>query len=147
MSRFTARVTVDTSRLNRILKNLPGNTHDYVRAAAFSIEAKAKMNAPVDTGALRNSIYTRIGTQVDGGPRAHAEAKSRNPDAALAELPQPPNNTTAHVGPGVDYAQDVEFGTHRQSAQPYLVPAVQQVTREIESGSLRRAARRIVTDE
>lgn len=150
MSRFTSRVTVDTSRLNRILRNLPGNTHDYVRAVAFSVEGKAKINAKVDTGAMKASIYTRIGTQ-DGGPEAWAEAQQKAAEhgktVELVELPAPPNATTAHVGPGVNYGIDQEFGTHRQAAQPFLVPAVQQVTRELERGALLRAARRVVTDE
>jgi len=145
MARFDARVTIDTSRLNRILKNLGGNTHDYVRAVAFAIEAKAKPLTAVDTGALRSSIYTRIGNE-DGGPAAHGEARGRNPDAELVELPRPPNNTTAHVGPGVSYGIEQEFGSATQAGQPYLVPAVREVTRDLERGFMRQA-RKVVTDE
>lgn len=145
MAKFNARVTVDTSRLNRILRNLPGNTHDLVRAIAFAVEAQAKVNAPVDTGALRNSIYTRIGNE-DGGPAAFSAAQGRNPEAQTVELPQPPSNTVAHVGPGVNYGIEVEFGGGKRAAQPFLISAVRQVERDLER-RFAREARRIATDE
>jgi hypothetical protein len=146
MARFDARSTIDTRRLNQIIRNLPGNAHDYVRAVAFSVERIAKPLTAYDTGALRSSIYTRIGSE-DGGPAAHAAARAQNPDAELVELPTPPNNTTAHVGPGVSYGLEQEFGSHTQAGQPFLVPAVRQVTRDLERGELLRAARRVVTDD
>lgn len=124
-------VQLDTRRLNRILRNLPGNTSDAVGKVAFSIERKAKMKAPVDTGALRASIYTRVGTRQDGFTQARAAAKARNPDEDMHELPEPENNTTAHVGPSVEYAVEVEYGTNRKAAQPYLTPAVRETEREL----------------
>jgi HK97 gp10 family phage protein len=144
MARFDARVTVDTRRLNQIIANLEGNTHDYVRAVAFAVEAAAKPLTAIDTGALRNSIYTRVGSE-DGGPKAHQEARQRNPDAELVELPRPKNETTAHVGPGVDYGLAQEFGTRTQAGQPFLIPAVQEVTRQMERGFMSQA-RKVVTD-
>jgi HK97 gp10 family phage protein len=145
MARFDARVTVDTRRINQIIANLEGNTHDYVRAVAFAVEGVAKVNTPKDTHALENSVYTRVGSE-DGGPQAHAEARQRNPDAVLVELPRPKNETTAHVGPGVDYGLAQEFGTRTQAGQPFLIPAVQEVTRQMERGFMQQA-RRVVTDD
>jgi hypothetical protein len=144
MARFDAKVTVDTSVLNRIIRNLGGNTHDYVRAVAFAVEAAAKPLTAIDTGALRSSIYTRIGNE-DGGPAAHAAARSQNPAAELVELPAPPNATTAHVGPGVVYGLENEFGGHGWAGQPFLIPAVRQVGRDMER-RFAREARRVVTD-
>jgi HK97 gp10 family phage protein len=144
MARFDSRVTVDTRRINQILSNLEGNTHDYVRAVAFAVEGVAKVNTPKDTHALENSVYTRVGSE-DGGPQAHAEARQRNPDAVLVELPRPKNETTAHVGPGVDYGLAQEFGTRTQAGQPFLIPAVQEVTRQMERGFMSQA-RKVVTD-
>ena len=57
MSRPT--IQIDTSGINRILRNLPGNRDRLVRHIAFEVEARAKQKAPVDTEALRVSIYTR----------------------------------------------------------------------------------------
>jgi HK97 gp10 family phage protein len=67
-----------------------------VRRTALAIEADAKVNAPVDTGALRNSIST---------------------DVALGEV------ITAEIGPTVDYGIYVERGTEYMDPEPYLGPA------------------------
>lgn len=145
MARFNARVTLDTRKLNQIIRNLPGNTEQYVRAIAFNVEAKAKTLAPIDTGALRASIYTRTSKQ-DNTPQAHSAAKAQRPDAKLVELPAPPNQTTAHVGPGVAYALEQEFGSATHGAQPFLTPAVREVERNL-ARQFAREARRVATDE
>jgi HK97 gp10 family phage protein len=67
---------------------------EAIRRTAFAIERDAKENAPVDTGALKNSIQALI---------------------------LPPN--AAEVSVGVEYGIYVEYGTHHQRAQPYLGPA------------------------
>lgn len=104
---------IDTRRLESILKNLPGRTEDNNRAIAFRVEAGAKNKAPVDTGALKSSIYTRCGGQSSGQPG----------DTPLPE----PKGHDAHVGPSMNYALPVELGTRRMSARPYLIPALREV--------------------
>jgi len=130
MARNATIVEIDTDRLNRLIRKIPGNVADAVAAVAFSIERAAKINAPVDTGALRASIYTRIG-QRDNYQMALSEAASRKPDVAMGQLPQPENSTTAYVGPGVEYGVHVELGTSKRGAQPFLTPAVRQVERSL----------------
>ena len=71
-----------------------------VQKTAHDIEATAKAAAPVDTGALRNSIST----EVTGGT----------------------GDVTAVVGPTVEYGGYVELGTSRMGPQPYLAPAFDQ---------------------
>lgn len=115
---------IDTSRLNEILRNLPGNRRNAVRATAFSIEGKAKVRAPVDTGALRNSIYVRMG-------RTPSEMPVVAGDAPRAELPEPGDDDTAHVGPSVGYAIYQELGTHNMAANPFLGPAVAEAVDEL----------------
>lgn len=122
-----SRVTVDTSRLNRILRNLPGKTEDNNRAIAFRIEAGAKAKAPVDTGALRNSIYTVCGGQ-DGYAKASSDAHRANPKVETQPLPTPQGHD-AHVGPSVEYGMPLEFGMSGRAARPFLVPAVREVER------------------
>lgn len=73
---------------------------DIVVATAARIQADAKTLAPVDTGALRNSI-TRTTTR---------KAFS----------------VTAEIGPEVEYGEYVESGTYRMAAQPYMVPALER---------------------
>lgn len=63
----------------------------------FAIEAQAKALTPVDTGRLRDSLNTAIGSN------------------------------EVVVGTNVAYAPYVEYGTSRMIAQPYLRPAVDLV--------------------
>lgn len=71
-----------------------------VRKTALDVEATAKAFAPVDTGALRNSI----GTDVTGDGRF--------------------GQVEAEVGPTVNYGAYVEFGTSRTAPAAYLGPAL-----------------------
>ena len=141
-----ATVTVDTSRLNRILRNLDVNTHDAVRAVAFAVEGIAKTKAAHDTGALQSSIYTRIGND-DGYNAAAAAAKVANPDVVTSPIPRPTNNTTAHVGPCVEYGIYQEFGTRYMRGQAYMVPAINQVAGDLERNASNNPFREVVTDE
>lgn len=65
---------------------------------AYDIEAWAKIYAPVDTGFLEGSIQAAQESQLSWLVKA-----------------------------GASYAAYVELGTKNAGAQPYLVPAVQQV--------------------
>lgn len=104
---------IDTRRLESILKKLPGRTEDNNRAIAFRVEGGAKNKVPVDTGALKSSIYTDCGGQQSGQP---------------GDTPLPkPQGHDAHVGPSMNYAMHVEFGTRHMGAQPYLIPALREV--------------------
>jgi HK97 gp10 family phage protein len=85
------------NNLPRITSQLQRALSELVRKTAFSIEAKAKQLAPVDTGLLRNSITTNI------------------------ESP-----TKATVGTNIEYAPYQEFGTRHQKGKAFLTPAADQ---------------------
>ena len=70
----------------------------HVRKSALLLVRDAKQRAPVDTGNLRRSI----GTEPDGPFRAE-------------------------VGPLAHYGAHVEYGTVKQKAQPYMMPAANMV--------------------
>lgn len=110
-------VELDTRVLDAIIKNLGGNVADAVAKAALSIEGRAKVKAPVDTGALRASIYT----STQNGDTSSA---GTNP------LPVPTDDHTAYVGPSVEYGLFVEIGTVRRAGTPYLQPAVRETEDE-----------------
>lgn len=123
---MTVNVQIDTGRLNRILRNLPGNRRQAVANLALEVETQAKANIVaqdiVDTGALLNSVYAELpGT--NNFATAKAAVESRNPDATVTQLPAP-GADEAHVGPSVEYAIYHEFGTSSMGARPYLGPAV-----------------------
>lgn len=106
MPDITVRVQ-GTAELRRALERLRGAERrqaqqDGLEAGARVVETYAKLAAPVDTGTLRNSIMLDEAT----------------PERAI-------------LGPHVDYAEHVEFGTSRMAAQPYLRPAVDEHEREI----------------
>ncbi len=70
-----------------------------VRKATLDVEARSKAYAPVDTGALMNSIASTFS------------------DAGLSGV----------VGPTVNYGGYVELGTSRMAPQPYMGPALADV--------------------
>lgn len=125
-----ASFSLDTKVLDAIIKNLDGNITNAVAKAAFSVEAKAKQRAPVDTGALRASIYVSM-KRGSKGNEAMSAAKARRPEAGIEALPVPRDNYTAYVGPSVSYAAEVELGSHGRAGRPYLQPALRETEVEL----------------
>ena len=99
---IAAKIRLDTKRLDAIAAKLNTNTEGALKAISFQVEGIAKTLAPVDTGALRNSIHTE-----------------RISDKLYT------------VGDGVEYGIYQEFGTHKMRAQPFLIPALEQVAKSI----------------
>lgn len=92
---------LDTSELRKLAADLEAGSASVeeraplaVRKVALDIEAAAKAAAPVDTGNLKNSISSDI----DG--------------------------LSAEIGPTAEYGMYVEYGTSRMRPQPYMGPAV-----------------------
>jgi HK97 gp10 family phage protein len=67
-----------------------------VKKSALDIEADAKINSPVDTGLLMNSISSTI------------------------------EGLSAEIGPDTEYEEYVEHGTSKMVAQPYMLPAFEK---------------------
>ncbi len=95
------------ARLGIELRKIEKAVADGVNETALNVQTAAKRNAPVDTGRLRSSIGM---DQV---------ATNANPVAIVA----------AHT----DYAEHVEYGTTRMSAQPYMTPALEVEAPRLES--------------
>lgn len=93
------RVTIDVRKNNlpAIAKRAAQVAADVIRETVADIETEAKQRAPVDTGALRDSIKGRVINQNAG-------------------------EVTAGGG-AVNYATYVEEGTRFAPAQPYMHPA------------------------
>lgn len=98
MAKGKSELKVVFNNLDQIREDMRTQAGLAIRKAALDIEAQAKMNAPVDTGALRNSI-----------------AASKNDELSW------------QVAVGVNYGAFVEYGTTRMAAQPFLTPAVEAV--------------------
>lgn len=83
--------------LDDVPESVEDIVHDSLLKSAMNVERKAKSLTPVDTGRLRGSINTD-----DKTAGKHIEIE---------------------VGTDVEYAEPVEFGTYKSSAQPFLNPA------------------------
>ncbi len=132
------RMELDTTVLDGIIKNLDGNVAEAVAKVAFAVEGRAKINAPVDTGALRASIYTSLkGSNKFDDARANAIQRSNRRNGAgrvqllesgdFVPLPMPTSDAVAYVGPSVEYGAAVELGSVKRGGTPYLLPAMRQV--------------------
>jgi HK97 gp10 family phage protein len=99
---MSVTVRLDTRVLDALAKNLDTNTDGALKALAYQVEGQAKSLAPVDTGALKGSIWT---------------------DRKRAGL--------YHVSDGVEYGIYQELGTSRMAAHPFMVPAVEGVAGEV----------------
>lgn len=91
-----AAVHLDMRRLQQLQAELEPRAQQLLDKVTFDVEADAKQFAPVDTGALKNSIASVLGR--------------------LQNI----------VMVGVEYAIYQEFGTRRMSAHPFLIPALEK---------------------
>ena len=96
-------VSWDASELNSLAADLGKQGHQTTRKAqavvaksAHDVQRVSQGLAPVDTGALKNSI----GTDISGG------------------------GLEAQIGPTVHYGAYVEFGTRRMAPHAYMGPAL-----------------------
>ncbi|MDQ5839969.1 MAG: hypothetical protein M3537_02200, partial [Chloroflexota bacterium] len=101
-----------------------------LRVVAITCINEAKLFCPVDTGRLRSSLS---GGLPDGvGPGGMKDDDSIQGPGII-------------IGTNVNYSPDVEFGTRRQRAQPYLRPAL-EVTRARMVGEVRTVIRTAVPE-
>lgn len=131
-----------------ISKKLHKAMSQAVRKTALDVQKDAATNAPVDTGFLRNSIYT-AGAWGSTYGRGIQEAKAPKPgkkgfvsrrqlqnfvkrrerqrtqeSMLFDQVPPPPDDQSAYVIVGAMYGIYVELGTRYQRPQPYFYPAV-----------------------
>jgi HK97 gp10 family phage protein len=84
-----------TSNRKELEKELKEAVERALEAVGLTAEAYAKLDCPVDTGRLRNSISHAVDV----------------------------NEEAAYIGTNVEYAPYVEYGTRRMAPRPYLKPA------------------------
>ena len=136
---------LDTTELDRIIRDADVNADKIVRHLAFNMVGYARQLAPYVTTALKNSIYART-SKDDPYNQVAAIVKSKNPKAEIAPLPEPKEGE-AYVGPCVAYGARVEFGfvgkdklgrQYNQATHPYLTPALEKVKTEMQDGTTYR---------
>lgn len=132
-------------KLNRKLRNLShGEIVDAISIAmakgANDIVAMAKRFAPVDTGALRDSIGWTWGREIPEGATALGTigGKKKGKDNLII---------TVYAGSHkVFYAKWREFGTVTQKAHPYFFPSYRAQRKPIKA-AIRRAVRKAARTE
>lgn len=92
-------ITLDASVLNRITKEMKPKAAAIVKKYGTIIASSAVKRAPVDTGALINSILA---------------------SSKMVE------DMTFRVQDGVTYGIFQELGTSKMAARPFLVPSVEE---------------------
>lgn len=98
MAKKIASVTIENDHTEEVLQALKDNEDAILAAWGEAAEGFAKMNCPVDTGRLRNSITYE--------PR--------------------PSEHAVYIGTNVEYGKYVELGTSNKKypKQPFLGPAI-----------------------
>lgn len=94
-------VRLDTHKLDMIIATFPAQSEEVVKAGAQAVKGYAAAGAPVDTGALKDSIN---------------EAKK--------------GDLLYHVADGVEYGIYQELGTSRMRAHSFMVPAVERAQKQ-----------------
>jgi len=95
-------MTTWKSKIPQTVRRTREELSKLVRTSALRVEAGAKLRAPVLTGFLRNSVQTAF-----------------------------EGDLTALVFVGASYGIFVELGTVKMRARPFLLPALEEVARDI----------------
>lgn len=122
-----ASVDIDTRILDGIIKHLDDNVGDGVARVAFAVQGRARVAIQtmeaIDTGALLNSVAVSMRDNSDV-KKAQAAARARNLEVETVDLPVPDKKHVAHVGPTVEYGEEVHNGTSRMAGRPFLLQAI-----------------------
>jgi HK97 gp10 family phage protein len=102
----------DDSKFKKIAKD---EAMKRMIKSGFIVEGAAKRISPFDTGRLRASISTNWTGGMSAGKTTSKQDKG---------ISAPTEPFRVVVGSNVEYAPDVELGNSKQSAQPYLRPAL-----------------------
>lgn len=94
-----------------------------IRKATIDAKAEAKLNAPFQTGATRNAIYS-VTDQESDFQQAAIKAQEANPSVQVAEEERLDANHQGKVVAPLHYNIYLELGTARIPAKPFLGPAV-----------------------
>lgn len=103
-ARAIAKIQIDPSKIAGLLAKVANGLYDGVTDASNLIRDEAKTLAPVDTGALRDSIDATV---VRGIQNVMASDQPMKVSAL---------SVTGTIAPHVDYAAYVEFGTGQRGA-------------------------------
>jgi hypothetical protein len=114
------------NRFPQLAATLPLAVGKIVRKAAFDVQARAMVSAPIRTGFLRSSIYV-TGKDYDTYGQGVIGMGT-----LLPPVPKTNQWTTAIVAVGASYGLYIEMGSRFQPARPFLLPAAEYVKPKME---------------
>lgn len=134
----------DFNHWDQIAEKFSRAIGQVVRKSAMDIQAKAQETVVVDTGFLKNSIYTvtynskgtkTIIDKATGQKRTISKpirstrrrVKKSQQDMVFPELSVSLDDQTAYVAVGAVYGLYVELGARGRPARPYFLPAIDAV--------------------
>lgn len=118
--------TVEKMNLTlRIKREMMDAAAGLIGKACFDTQAEAQQRVRVDTGAAKNSIYVALRGR-NGYQAAAAAAKAANPEVKLHGPVEAHSQMEGLVTVGVEYGEPLEF------RYPYMLPAFEQVSRQLE---------------
>lgn len=95
MAQDLGGIEINADNTETVLNAITAALNRSLTKIGMAAEGYAKLECPVDTGRLRNSITHEV----------------------------VPSEKAVYIGTNVEYAPYVELGTSRQKAHPYLRPA------------------------
>jgi HK97 gp10 family phage protein len=129
---MAGNIKVVFNDLDKLKGQMRQRAGQVVRKTALDIEAEAKANVRVDTGAAKNSIYS-VTNGSDGYSAAASAAQAANPGVELHDKLPPPGAFRAYVAVGVVYGIVLEMGSARMAGVPFMAPAAEKVRPAFES--------------
>lgn len=124
MARGQVTVRLDTSPLTALLRAMPGRTRAVVRKNAFLVRDRARAQAHVITGSMRDSIYVSMGTGDSTYTEAVTTARAENRRVVI-EAEEHPGSGRAGAIVGVAAAHGYYEEIRR--AHKFLLPAAESV--------------------
>lgn len=119
---FTGSITITLDMFDPTIESLADLGDQALEKAVRDIEAKAKTDAPVDTGNLKSAIYSaspKHTTYTGGGD-------GNDPQEI-------PGDHEAIVHSGAPYSVYVDYGTVHTPARPFFSAAVAEVKPTLEA--------------
>ena len=125
-------ITASFNLLPSVIDMFGGIADKLVTEAASQIMVIARDNCPEDTGFLMSSIYMETHSESTYGQGIESPPGD---SYQLEQIEQPPSGT-AYVAVAANYGIYVEMGTRKMGAQPYLIPALEQVGQSFQDGTM-----------
>jgi HK97 gp10 family phage protein len=129
MARATTSAKKVEKALNRIQKHIESGKLDMlVLSGAEQMLEIVKSQCPVDSGKLRNSLYIdKPGGRTGKNEDSEVSGSVRGAPGRQSHLSV--ENLYCRIATNVHYAWFVEFGTAKQTAQPFMRPAFDNAAR------------------